>query len=329
MDVIEIVIVTRNSAQHIGACVDSVLGARAVPIIVDNNSTDSTLQIVRSRCPSAKVITSPENLGYGKAMNLGFKESTGGFVILSNPDVIFLGQSIFQLIDYLRKNPKIGIVGPQQLFPDGGWQRSYGDLPGIWPGIKDAVGITTIGNKMRKALWPRKTARRVKEVPYIDGAVMAVRRDAFLGVSGFDEDFFFYSEEADLCARIKAAGWNVRFCPSAEVIHVRGASSANLNQRDQFIGFIVKSQRMLARKHLPQWQAYLYAKLQICHFVRLGIIYRVMKFLGAEKSLSDDKVQMFDAYTRIWKESSTFAEWVHTSGSEGKPPKCESTVKSN
>ena len=190
MDVIEIVIVTRNSAQHIGACVDSVLGARAVPIIVDNNSTDSTLQIVRSRCPSAKVITSPENLGYGKAMNLGFKESTGGFVILSNPDVIFLGQSIFQLIDYLRKNPKIGIVGPQQLFPDGGWQRSYGDLPGIWPGIKDAVGITTIGNKMRKALWPRKTARRVKEVPYIDGAVMAVRRDAFLGVSGFDEDFF-------------------------------------------------------------------------------------------------------------------------------------------
>jgi N-acetylglucosaminyl-diphospho-decaprenol L-rhamnosyltransferase len=329
MEVIEIVIVTRNSAEHIGACVDSIMAAGAVPIVVDNNSIDNTLEIVRSHCPSAKIIAAAENLGYGRAMNLGFKEALGEFVILSNPDVIFLDRSIFHLIDYLRKNPRIGIVGPQQMFPDRSWQRSYGDLPGIWAGIKDAVGIATIHNKIRKALWPRRLSRRAKEVPYVDGAVMAVRRHAFLEVSGFDEAFFFYSEEADLCARLRTAGWKVHFLPSAEVIHVRGASSAKVDQRDQFVDFIVKSQHLLARKHLPQWRAHLYAKLQICHFIRLRLMYRVSQILGREKSLCDDKVQMFGTYTRIWKESSNSPGWMYPSSSEGKPTKCESTVKSN
>jgi N-acetylglucosaminyl-diphospho-decaprenol L-rhamnosyltransferase len=328
-ELVEVVVVTRNSAGHIGACVDSIVAARALPIIVDNGSSDDTLEIVRSRCTAAKIIATGENLGYGKAMNLGFKETDGEFVILSNPDVVFLDHSIHQLIEFLRTNPSIGIAGPQQMFPDRSWQRSYGDLPGIWPGVKDAVGITTLHNNTRKILWPRMFRQKPKQVPYVDGAVVAVRRDAFLEMGGFDENFYFYSDESDLCARLRRAGWAVVFFPSAEVIHVRGADSAKVDRSERFLRYIVKSQYLLASKHLSPWKAHVYAKLQVCHFIRLGLMYRLLQWFGDEKSSSSYKIWMFETCSRIWREFSNCPELVHTSSSDGKPTKCEATMKSN
>src|SRR5215470_13335829 len=185
-DHIEVVIVTHNSARHIGPCVGSIVAAGALAVIVDNRSTDDTLEIVRSRCPGAKIIATGENLGCGRALNVGFKETSGDFVILSNPDVVFLDNSISLMTEFLRKNRKVGVTGPQQMFPDRSWQRSYGDLPGIWSGIKDTVGITTLRNRARRILWPWRIDRKPKEVPYVDGAVLAVRREAFLEIGGFD-----------------------------------------------------------------------------------------------------------------------------------------------
>ncbi len=309
-ELVEVVVVTRNSAGHIGACVDSIIAARALPIIVDNGSADDTLEIVRSRCPEAKIIATGENLGYGKAMNLGFKETIGDFVILSNPDVVFLNGSIRQMVEFLNKNPKIGVAGPQQMYPDRSWQRSYGDLPGIWPGIKDALGITTLRNGVRRILWPRRIDRKPKEVPHVDGAVLVLRREAFLEMGGFDEEFFFYADESDLCARLRKAGWGVVFFPSAEVIHVRGADSAKVDRSERFVRYMVKSQSLLASKHLPPWKARVYARLQVCHFIRLGLMYRMSQWFGHENPSISYKVWMFDAYSRIWREYCESAGWA-------------------
>ncbi len=325
---IEVVVVTHNSARHIGACVDSIVAAQALPIIVDNGSTDDTLEIVRSRCSQAKIIATAKNLGYGKAMNLGFQETGSAFVVLSNPDVVFLGDSISQLMNYLRKNPAVGITGPQQMFPDLSWQRSTGELPSVWSGIKDATGITTFQNGLRKLLWPRRIGRKPKEVSYLDGAVLAVRREAFLAMGGFDEDFFFYSEEADLCARLKKAGWGAVLLPLVEVIHVRGASSADVHRSERFVRYMVTAQLLLARKHLAPRQARLYARLQILHFMRLGLIYRALDWLRRCDEPYSDKIWMFDAYTRIWRELSSCKELGYdTPRSEGIPMKCDQTVK--
>src|SRR5690349_5241449 len=86
---LDIVVVTHNSADHIGPCVDSICAAGARPIVIDNASTDATLDIVRARCRDAIVIASPENLGYGRAMNLGFRHAQSEYVVLSNADVVF------------------------------------------------------------------------------------------------------------------------------------------------------------------------------------------------------------------------------------------------
>jgi GT2 family glycosyltransferase len=327
-DLIEIIVITYNSAAHIGACVDSIVAARALPIIVDNGSSDDTLEIARARCSEAKIIATGQNLGYGRAMNLGFRVTRGEFVVLSNPDVIFLRDSISQMVDLLKENPNVGLTGPQQMFPDRSWQRSYGDLPGIWSGIKEAVGIKTFQNKLRKLLWLSKIGRKPKEVPYVDGAVVAVRRDAFLEMSGFDEHFYFYSEESDLCARLRKAGWRVMFLPTAEVIHVRGAASTKLDCSERFVRYMVTAQLLLARKHLAPRQARLYARLQILHFLRLSLIYRALNWLTRRDEPYTYKICMFDVYTRIWRELSSCKELSYdTPRSEGIPMKCDQTVK--
>ena len=298
----EVVVVTRNSVGHIGPCIDSIVAAGAVPIVVDNGSRDGTLEVVRSHCPEAKIIATGENLGYGKAMNLGFRETVGDFVILSNPDVVFLEGSIPRMLEFLEKNPRIGITGPQQMYPDRSWQRSYGDLPGIWSGLKDATGVTTLQHRLRHILWPRRIDRKPKDVPYVDGAVLAVRRDAFVGAKGFDEAFFFYADESDLCARLRKAGWRIVFFPAAQVIHIRGADSAKTDLSEQFVRFQVTSQYLLATRHLPDWKVRAYARLQVTHFQRLGMMARLAQGVRGSDSNLQGKIRMFDALVQIWKQ---------------------------
>jgi N-acetylglucosaminyl-diphospho-decaprenol L-rhamnosyltransferase len=299
---IEVIVVTRNSAHHIGACVDSIRQERALPVIVDNASSDDTLEIVRKRCPEAMIIASSENLGYGKALNTGLIETTGNFVILSNPDVVFRDGAVAQMANYLEENPRVGVACPQQVFPDGSWQRSYGELPGLWSGIKDATGITSLKNRARRYLWSRKLDRKPKTVPYVDGAVLAVRRRAFQDVDGFDEDFFFYAEEADLCARLKRAGWGVMFLPKVTVMHIRGADSAKKDCSDRFVRLQVAGQYLLASKHLPAWKIKVYASLQVAHFERLRLTYRLLSRIKGSNRTHADKIRMFEDYSRLWKE---------------------------
>jgi hypothetical protein len=315
----EAVVVTRNSARFIGPCIESLLAANCLPVIVDNGSADNTLEIVRSRSNDARIIATGENLGYGKAMNLGFRETRGEIVILSNPDVVYLEHSIRKLTELLESNVRIGVVGPQQMFPDRTWQRSYGELPGLWSGIKDASGITTLKNAMRRGLWPRKLDSKEKDVPYVDGAVLAVRRKAFLEMGGFDEAFYFYSDESDLCARLRKAGWRVVFLPTAEVIHVRGADSMKVDRSDRFVRYLVQSQALLASKHLPAWQASFYSKLQICQFARLGALQRIARGLTRSKeSTADYKIWLADTHARIWKEFARCPDLAFSPFDEGR-----------
>jgi len=298
---VEVVVVTRNSAGHIGACVDSIVAGGGEPIVVDNGSTDATLEIVRSRSRDARIVTSGENRGYGAAMNLGFQETKGDCVILSNPDVVFLGDSIRKMAEFVASHPKIGLTGPQQMFPDRSWQRSYGDLPGIWPGIKDAVGLTTLHNIVRRVFWPRRIDRRPKEVPYVDGAVLAVRRDAFLGVNGFDQEFFLSADECDMCVRLRKAGWDVVFFPEAQVIHVRGADTTKRDPSDRFVRYHVGSQHLLASRNLPPWQVRFYMWLEKIQFQRLVLTYAVLRtFLSEPRaSRATEKIRWFRVYSEV------------------------------
>jgi GT2 family glycosyltransferase len=303
-DHIEVVIVTHNSSRHIGPCVESIVAAGALPVIVDNASTDNTLDIVRSLCPGARIIDTAENLGCCRALNVGFEGTTGDLVILSNPDVVFLDDSISQMTEFLRKNQKVGVTGPQQMFPDRSWERSYGDLPGIWSGIKDAVGITMLREGARKILWPRRIDRRPKEVPYVDGAVLVLRRQAFVEIGGFDEEFFMYSGECDLCARLRKAGWRAVFFPLAEVIHIRGADSVRVDNSDKFARQMVDGQGKLAKKHLPLWQAEVYLRSEWVSHVLKAVACRCARVVLPKpmRTRMMGRIQYFKTCSRVFRE---------------------------
>ena len=316
-EMVEVIVVTHNSAKHIEACIDSIAVSGGLSVVVDNASTDDTVKIIRSRYPEVRLIETRENLGYGKGLNLGFRGTKSEFVIFSNPDVVFMPESIQRMVNHLRHHPGLAITAPQQMFPDRSWQRSYGDLPGIWSGIRDAAGITSFRNQLRRHFWPRRLDRKPREVPYLDGAVLTVRRKAFLEIGGFDEAFFFYSEEADLCARFRIAGWKVEFLPAAEVIHIRGASSTTAEAPDRFVRYMVESQFLLATKHLPRQRARAYAMLQIGNFSRLGLTYRILQWFSGNDPSVGNRIRIFDAYRKMWKEFSRRPELAYAANQDG------------
>jgi N-acetylglucosaminyl-diphospho-decaprenol L-rhamnosyltransferase len=300
---IEALVVTHNSAEHLVPCLDSLRANGTTAIVVDTASTDSTLQLVAERLPHVRLIQAGANVGYGKALNLGFGQTVGDYVLLSNSDVVYRPSSVRRLVEFLEENPDVALVGPQQVFPDGSWQWSYGDLPGIWPGLKDAIGVTTLRNACRYWLWPRKIDRKPKDVPYVVGAVLLVRRKAFEAIGGFDESFFLYSEECDLCARMQALGWRTVFCPQAEVIHIRGGCGTQIPSSEHFAG-MVESQIKLARKYLSPWQASLYFRLEQMQFERLAFTYHAMRGLAPQgiSTLIQKKSAATRVLARIWRE---------------------------
>jgi N-acetylglucosaminyl-diphospho-decaprenol L-rhamnosyltransferase len=275
---IETLVVTHNSAGHIVACLDSLRANQAAPIVLDTGSTDSTFQLVSERCPDVKLIQVGENVGYGRALNLGFGQMVGDYVLLSNSDVVYLPSSVARMVAFLEKNSDVGLVGPQQVFPDGSWQWSYGDLPGVMPGLKDAIGVTTLRNACRYWLWPHKLDRKPRDVPYVVGAVLLVRRKAFELVGGFDESFFPGSDDCDLCARMQKSGWRTVFLPEAQVIHIRGGDFTHIPASEHLSG-MVETQIRLARKYLPAWQANLYFWLEQMQFQRLAFTYQAVRVL--------------------------------------------------
>ena len=127
---IEAVIVTHNSEKHIVACLDSLLAEGTIPIVVDNESSDSTVALIKERFPQVRVVSVGGNRGYGTSVNRGFRETSGSFVLLSNSDVVYPARSIQRLTEFLRDTPDVGLVGGQLLFPNGNWQRSYADQIG-------------------------------------------------------------------------------------------------------------------------------------------------------------------------------------------------------
>jgi len=221
---VSVVVVTFNSAPWIERCLESVRGYET--IVVDNGSTDGTVALVRERFPEAHVIEQ-ENLGMGGGNNAGMRLASARYFLLLNADAWVLGDGVEQLARFADQHPDAAVVGPKLLNEDGSLQRSARAFPTLWR-------LSTEYLFLRK-LAPRSRALNTfyeggfdhdeaREVDWLFGACLLVRRDAADEVGLFDEDFFMFSEETDWLYRFHQAGWSVYFYPGAEVVHVGGAS---------------------------------------------------------------------------------------------------------
>jgi len=216
-------------------------------LVIDNASGDGIGETLAREVPRARVVTEPENRGYGAACNRGAAETSGGYVLLLNSDAFVQPGAVRALVSALERDPRAAVVGPRLLHSDGALQPSIGRLPTPWRIFCESSGLAAMtGGRgiFRGHTKTREDHERAQEVESLMGAALLVRRTAFEELGGFDEAFFFYAEETDLFSRLRQAGWRILYEPSASVVHSGGASGG-----DALFGQLHASLRRYVRKH--------------------------------------------------------------------------------
>ena len=221
---VSVIVVSFNALPWLERCLESVAGLDT--IVVDHGSTDGSVELVRSRFPGARLV-SQENRGMGAGNNLGMRIADSRYFFLLNSDAWVQGGGVATLVAFADAHPDTAVVGPRLLNPDGTLQRSVRGFPSVWRLATEYLFLRKLAPRSRllNSLYAggfRHDSQR--QVDWVSGAALLVRREAADAVGLFDEDFFMFSEEADWMYRFREAGWRVWFVPEAEVVHVGGGS---------------------------------------------------------------------------------------------------------
>lgn len=197
-------------------------------IIVINNHSPIPVPSQIKRVKRIKLITNLENKGYGSGLNQGAKIAKGKYLLLANPDTLFIDKAIMQMVNKMQKDPAIGILGPQILDINNQIQIVGNGMPFLPQATFAFTFLNKLfpKNKMSANYYlPEFDRRNEKEIPVICGACMMISKSLFEKIGGFDEQFFMYFEESDLCFRIGRAGKKILYYPTAKVIHLSGRST--------------------------------------------------------------------------------------------------------
>jgi GT2 family glycosyltransferase len=231
--VVSVIIVSYNTREMTLECLRvleadlsaSQLDKSAEIWVVDNASSDGSAQAVRGTFPHVRLIDNPRNAGFGAANNLALKQAQGDFLLLLNSDAFPKPGAIGTLVEFLRNNPDVAVVGPKLLNKDGSLQKSCWKFPSPARAWLENLGVTALlPNHPVAGDYSRWEHDQERDVDFVIGACMLVRRKAYEQVGGFDEDFFLYSEETDWQRRMKDHGFRIVFTPAAQVTHFGGAS---------------------------------------------------------------------------------------------------------
>ncbi|HEV2145819.1 MAG TPA: glycosyltransferase family 2 protein [Longimicrobiaceae bacterium] len=224
------VVVNHNTRAHLRACLASL--PRGLPaVVVDNASTDGSPEMVRAEFPEALLLADGTNPGYGAAANRGVRACAAEHVLVLNSDTRLEPGAPEALRAYLDAHPRAAVAGPRLLNPDGSPQASCFPFPGTLAWFLENDPVAPLAARvpgLRDRLLCASPPRRATAVPWVLGAALAVRRSAFEAVGGFDEGYFMYFEEVDLCRRLASAGWETHFVPEARVAHVGAASTSQV-----------------------------------------------------------------------------------------------------
>ncbi|AKK10513.1 glycosyltransferase family 2 protein [Corynebacterium uterequi] len=229
---VTVVTVTYSPGRHLAAFLDSLAGAYAGPvrvIVVDNGSTDGAPEAAAAADDRVELLSGGGNVGYGAAMNAGVRHAgagAGDVLILANPDVVFEPGAIDALVEVFERYPQAASAGPRIVEADGSTYPSARRVPSV---------ATGVGHALWSKVWPgnpwtrRYRADAVmdveREAGWLSGSCLAVRREAFSAVGGFDERYFMYLEDVDLGDRFGRAGYLNVYTPAARIRHEQGHST--------------------------------------------------------------------------------------------------------
>lgn len=230
---LSVVIVNWNVCSLLRRCLHSILSSnqhRATGIeviVVDNASTDGSVEMVLAEFPGVHLITNADNRGFPVANNQGIAVARGRYVLLLNPDTEVVGDALAVMVAFADVHPDVGVVGPQLLYPDGSIQSSRRRFPTLVTAFFESTWLQPHAPRrlLERYEFLDRPHDMVQNVDWVCGAAVLARREAVEQVGLMDEGFFMYSEELDWCRRFREAGWRVVYLPTAQIVHHEGKSS--------------------------------------------------------------------------------------------------------
>ena len=249
-------------------------------ILIDNASADGSIEKIQSsrlKIQNMKIVRNKKNLGFAKANNQGIKLAQGKYILLLNSDTLVTNNVIGEMAIWMDNNPKVGIASCKLLNEDGSIQGTGGYFPTLprvfsWMTIEDIPFI----DRLIKPFHPMRSKsfyknfnfyKKEKELDWLTGAFLFIRRKVFDDIGSINEDYFMYTEDVDFCYRAKMAGWNVSYLPRWSITHFGGASSTKeFPIISEFEGI-----KLFYKKHYPSWQ---YPVLRL--FLKTGSLLRIL-----------------------------------------------------
>jgi GT2 family glycosyltransferase len=254
---VTIVIVSYNCREALQSCLITLTPGDNPPpiIVVDNASTDGTVEMVKRDFPAIRLIQNAKNHGFAAACNQGIRACASDFILLLNPDTMLRPATLHKLTAIMRAQPNIGACGPQVLNTDGSLQPSCRQFPTLGAIISDELGLSRLFPHSRRLAKYRMHGWQHDETRDVDqlmGSCLLLRRTALEHIGLLDERFFLYFEEVDLCKRLHQTTWRVVFVADVTVTHLGGESSKS-DPRNS-LGHRYSSLFTFYRKHYPAWQ---------------------------------------------------------------------------
>jgi len=248
------VVLTYNIREMTLECLESVRkaseGLQVEIIISDNGSSDGLQEVIRQRFPEVIFIENGENLGYAAGNNRGIQVSSGRYVLILNPDTVVEKDTLKLTLQYMENHPECGVVGCRVLNTDGTVQQSWFPQWSLFRAIWVGFGLLRILPLNRiNGRWTisRKAPDSPVVVDRILGCYLWIRWEVIQQVGVFDEDFFLYGEEEDLCRRVRDKGWEVHYYPEPQIIHYGGQSTRLIAKQARIESNICKVRWM--KKH--------------------------------------------------------------------------------
>jgi GT2 family glycosyltransferase len=229
---LSVIILCWNDLKVIGECLRSLHEETRMTdfevIVSDNGSTDGSIDFVRQNYPDVIVIENGMNLRFAKANNVGIRASRGEYVLILNPDTIIHAGALDEMVRFADSHTESAAFGCRVLNADGSYQESarpFRTVRGEWItalGLRPLAHLSDWFASDRYVAWKGETGR---PVDWISGCFMLIRGDLLRSIRGFDEQFFYYFEDMDLCRRIRAAGHAILYNPAATITHLGGQST--------------------------------------------------------------------------------------------------------
>lgn len=277
MPKVDIVLVSYNTQNLLLKCLHSLfLTPQGIElgnvIIVDNASTDKTIENVKAYYPGCTIINLPVNIGYAAAVNEGMKRAKTKWVFVGNTDIEFRDFTLLYLIQEAEIHPQTAVCCPQQVFPNNSFQRSWGYFPGLSEALQLVTMSVVIDSFIQAIALKLGLHRTSYTVPYADGAGLLLNKEIFTSLGGFDIHFFFYTEECDYCYRAWQEQYAVLFAPSSILMHYRGSTTGGETPSLKSVEMLFDSKLKFMRKHGYQSTITPMLLLMIVYYMELMII---------------------------------------------------------